>query len=352
MELNPEDTEKWIRTELGHQGRIHFSGDSAAVKESFRWGEPFITWQDDGHLQVSIALSLNQELTGGLELLDVEIPDGEEGATARVRDMGERLMTYLADRNLINTALMTNRRGQQRSERDRAEAIHDWKAAHRKEIREGFSRLEPELILAIRREDRSEARRLLNALLMHIYNLSQGKTERFRELVAELVVLMRHSARECGVGEDAHPMLSGPVWEAVARMEDEEELSRWIQQNLDGLMDLIGSSSLRPATLRARKVVDYIRENCTRQLRRSEVARIAGLSDGEFSRTLRRETGMTFQQHLNRFRIDQACDLLRQSELTVEEVAYRCGFESPPHFSRSFKGRTGVSPSRFRSQSP
>ncbi len=352
MTVDQKEVTTWIREELGHQGRIQFSGASDSIRESFRWGEPFMAWQDDGHLQISVALSLNQQLTGGVELLDVEIRDGEEGATTKVRDLGERLMSYLAERNLMNAALMASRRGQQRSERDRAEAIHDWKAAHRKEIREGFSRLEPELILAIRREDRSEARRLLNALLMHIYNLAQGKTERFRELVAELVVLMRHSARECGVGEEVHPMLSGPVWETVSRMEDEEELSRWIQQNLDGLMDLIGSSSLRPATLRARKVVDYIRENCFRQLRRTEVARIAGLSEGEFSRTLRRETGMTFQQHLTRFRIDQACDLLRQSELTIEEVAYRCGFESPPHFSRSFKNRVGVSPSMFRAQSP
>jgi AraC-like DNA-binding protein len=319
------------------------------VQESFRWGEAHLDWQDADYLCLGVALSHNQCLVGGVVLSDIPMDEPEwEESLFRLNGIGEELLHLLIDQNLINAALMTERRNRQRSERARAEGIHEWKSVETGKLREGFALLEPELVLAIRRGDSPEARRLLNALLLHLYNTGGNRLDRIKDLMAELIYLMRLTARDCGVDESANPILREPVAEILARVEDEEELSPWVHRQLEGILDAIAHSSQHPSQLRARKVVAYIRDNCNRPLGRAEVAQKAGLSESEFSRMLKRETGISFTEHLIRQRVDLAMTLLRKSEFSVQEIGYQCGFENPPHFSRTFKKITGQSPNTFR----
>lgn len=319
------------------------------VQESFRWGEAHLDWQDEDYLCLGVALSDNQRLVGGVVLSDIPMDEPEREETLfRLNGLGSELLDLLIGMNLINAALMTERRNRQRSERARAEGIHEGKLLETGKLRSGFALLEPELVLAIRRGDRTEARRLLNALLLHLYNSGGNRLDRIKDLMAELIYLMRLTARDCGVDEAANPLLQEPVAAILARVEDEEELSPWVHRQLEGILDAIANSAQHPALLRARKVVAYIRDNCNRPLSRAEVAQKAGLSEAEFSRMLKRETGVSFTEHLIRQRIDRAMILLRGSEYSVQEIGYQCGFENPPHFSRTFKKITGQSPNTFR----
>ena len=47
-------------------------------------------------------------------------------------------------------------------------------------------------------------------------------------------------------------------------------------------------------------------------------------------------------------RIGQAKRMLAQTNLTMEEIADRCGYNSPVHFSRQFRKCTGYAPSKWR----
>lgn len=335
-------------------GRLVFIPDPSdcprVIHESFRWGEAHLEWQDDDFLRLGVALSVNQHLAGGVVLADIPVTEDTDAEALRgLRALGERLLNWLEERNAVNAALMKERRHRQQAERRRAEGIHAWKIEEAGHLRLGFAQLEPELVLAIRRGDRSEARRLLNALLISLYNAGANRLDRIKDLLAELIYLMRHAARDCGVGDHETSLLNEPVAEALAGMEDEEDLSPWVHRQLEGILDAIAGATVSPAELRARKVVDYIRENCGRPLGRAEVAQKAGLSEAEFSRMLKRETGASFTEHLTRNRIDQAVILLRTTPLTIQEIGYQCGFENPPHFSRTFKSITGKSPTELRS---
>lgn len=63
---------------------------------------------------------------------------------------------------------------------------------------------------------------------------------------------------------------------------------------------------------------------------------------------LRSQTGLTAQQHIHQRLIERSKDLLSTTNLTINEVAYKLGFEYPQSFSRLFKARTKVSPAHFR----
>jgi AraC-like DNA-binding protein len=318
-------------------------------RESFRWGEPHLLWQDEETFLLGIALSQNQELSGGILIHDVEVPENMEAETlSLLLGLAHEWMTWLVSQNLVNEALMTQHRIRGKEERFKAEAIHEMKAEGTLELRNQFSFTEPELLLAVRRGDRPEARKLLNYLIMHAYNLASHDFHQVRALLAELVALLRATARECAGNDEHTPWTQKPFWEILREIEDEEDLSHWLRSMLENTMDFIETSTAPPGKLRAKLVLDFIRLHCVRPLARKEVAGKAGLSEAEFSRMMKRETGKTFSDHLNAMRVDQACKLLRSSPQSIQEIAYACGFEEASYFSAVFRKYTGKSPKAFR----
>jgi len=80
----------------------------------------------------------------------------------------------------------------------------------------------------------------------------------------------------------------------------------------------------------------------------SEAARAAGMSVSSFSRFIRRVTGTSFVDYVNRAKLSRAADLLRASDGTVLEISLEVGFNSVSHFNRLFMRLHGCSPARYR----
>jgi AraC family transcriptional regulator, transcriptional activator of pobA len=72
------------------------------------------------------------------------------------------------------------------------------------------------------------------------------------------------------------------------------------------------------------------------------------VSTNYLSDTVKKETGKTPTQIIKDRTILEAKSLLRNTELTVSEVAYFLTFEDPSYFAKYFKSATGVSPSNFK----
>lgn len=96
------------------------------------------------------------------------------------------------------------------------------------------------------------------------------------------------------------------------------------------------------------QVLSCIRQNLGGNLRESDVAELAGMSVSSFTRFFKRHTGCTFIQYQNGLRLNEACELLMCTELSVTEVCYRVGFNNHSNFNRQFLAHKGMPPSRFR----
>ena len=72
------------------------------------------------------------------------------------------------------------------------------------------------------------------------------------------------------------------------------------------------------------------------------------VSPAYLSDMLRTLTGQNTRQHLHHALIERAKDLLLSTSLSINETAFRLGFEYPPYFSRLFKSKTGLTPAAFR----
>lgn len=77
-------------------------------------------------------------------------------------------------------------------------------------------------------------------------------------------------------------------------------------------------------------------------------AELMHLGRTQFYKKVKMLTGETPVQHLHRARLDYAARLLSESQMTVDEVMTRAGFNSPTHFYNSFKKQFGMSPNEYR----
>ena len=97
-------------------------------------------------------------------------------------------------------------------------------------------------------------------------------------------------------------------------------------------------------------VLDHFRQHLNRQITLSEMAGIIGVSVPTFTRFFRRMTGSSLVDFINRWRIDQACVYLRETEQSILDLSLRSGFSSLAHFNRQFRRWRGCSPREFRAK--
>jgi AraC-like DNA-binding protein len=101
-----------------------------------------------------------------------------------------------------------------------------------------------------------------------------------------------------------------------------------------------------------KRIMRYVEENISNSdANVGDMAAAAATSRSGLQRKLRQTMGVTPQDLMHEARIKRACQLLRQSDKNISEVAYACGFTDPKYFSRSFKKSTGLSPTDYKNTS-
>ena len=97
------------------------------------------------------------------------------------------------------------------------------------------------------------------------------------------------------------------------------------------------------------EVVSYIKRNLNKQITLKQVADIACMTEQSFCRFFKKRTKISFSQYLNDLRISYAKELLIQSDKSIGDIAYLCGYSSDSHFCRIFKEHVGESPFKYKS---
>ncbi len=75
-----------------------------------------------------------------------------------------------------------------------------------------------------------------------------------------------------------------------------------------------------------------------------------GISKSYFQRLYKQQFGVTFTDDLIAVRLDKAKELLKTTNLRIQEIAEQCGYENASHFMRQFKDKIGMTAVQFRKQ--
>lgn len=97
-----------------------------------------------------------------------------------------------------------------------------------------------------------------------------------------------------------------------------------------------------------RLAIHWLDERLGNAISVTELAEASGLSESHFRQRFHQEMGITPSDFIARRRVQRAKGLLKNSELTITEIAFQLGFQSSPYFAAVFKKLTGQTPSQFR----
>ena len=119
---------------------------------------------------------------------------------------------------------------------------------------------------------------------------------------------------------------------------------------LADLMDSFGSSSSSHHASGyeyVQKAARYIEYNYSRSIDVKDIAASAGISRSHLYRVFMSNVGQSPIDYLTSYRISEACFLLKNSQLSIAEIAVSVGFFDQFYFSRVFKKSKGVPPSKY-----
>ena len=157
---------------------------------------------------------------------------------------------------------------------------------------------------------------------------------------------------------------SRETWEAVTRLMNTAK----IQGDHSGaliclgiLYEILGTLFLHGLTdtntkedsqdiKRWKTLLHYIESHYSEKITLEMMATAAGLSPKYLCRAFARLTGNTPLAYLNEYRLDRACEMLRNTDETILSIAISCGFNDQSYFVKQFRNSRGITPGAYRKQ--
>ncbi|MFD2916889.1 AraC family transcriptional regulator [Psychroserpens luteus] len=97
-------------------------------------------------------------------------------------------------------------------------------------------------------------------------------------------------------------------------------------------------------------IYKHINNNFQKHISLDEISDKVSMTVPAFCRYFKKSTGKTFTKLVNEYRIVHATKLLSESQMSIADVAFECGFNNFSHFNKLFKEFTGKSALKYRKE--
>jgi AraC-like DNA-binding protein len=124
---------------------------------------------------------------------------------------------------------------------------------------------------------------------------------------------------------------------------------------MDSSDTLLASSNYKNSEIvadneRLEKTLSFIKNNYEKNITLEDTAKKINLCPASFCRYIKKNTGKGFIDNLHEIRLGQVTRLLIESNLSIAEISYSCGFNNLSFFNRLFKKKFNCTPKEFREQ--
>lgn len=97
-----------------------------------------------------------------------------------------------------------------------------------------------------------------------------------------------------------------------------------------------------------RQILEYLYLHRLEDITLSDLSQRFHYHPNHLNRLIRSLTHMTIHQLIIEYRLQHACDLLRNSTESVTAISHACGYENPNHFCQLFRQKQGCTPLEYR----
>lgn len=109
-------------------------------------------------------------------------------------------------------------------------------------------------------------------------------------------------------------------------------------------LDVLNLNYTDPIVL---EMLDYIKQNYGEKITLQDIVTKLNYSISFLNKKFKQETGTTFIDYLNRYRLQKSIEFLEKGEYSLQEIAWKCGFADYKYFSNTFKRQLGHSPKTY-----
>ena len=95
-------------------------------------------------------------------------------------------------------------------------------------------------------------------------------------------------------------------------------------------------------------ILDYIAEHFNERISLSDLSQRCFYNPAYFSRLFKKTFNMSFTDYIMDLRLKRCCELLKNSDYTIERIIEECGFSDRNTFYERFKNKYGCTPSEYR----
>lgn len=189
--------------------------------------------------------------------------------------------------------------------------------------------------------------------------------------VDELVRLFDKTGAQEGLMQTAVRHIRGELLRRYAELAvNHREATDWLHQLLGGTDSADNASwtstSLKRLSMKATEhftvkepsarangnavteAIDYLKQHFRGKIRLQELAGRFHLNPTYFGQQFKRETGYSFHDYIHRLRVNEACKMLRRTDMLVSEIATALGYHDTEYFTAKFKALSGELPSSYK----
>lgn len=136
---------------------------------------------------------------------------------------------------------------------------------------------------------------------------------------------------------------------SIQEFETLEQLMEWLEEFLKDKILMLSSMWKQNVRKEVAEAKRYVMNHISEKVGMEEMAKRLGLNPTHFSRLFRLETGLTFIEYVTRVKMEQARDLLNQTNLTIVEIAEQLGYDNVSYFIKLFRNFSGITPANSAS---
>ncbi|MBE6731496.1 MAG: helix-turn-helix domain-containing protein [Ruminococcaceae bacterium] len=98
------------------------------------------------------------------------------------------------------------------------------------------------------------------------------------------------------------------------------------------------------------ETIKYIDKNFVKNITLSDIAKLLNVSENYMGVYFKKHTGMNFSNYLNSKRLFHSLNLLKETNMSIKEISFASGFNSPEYFTRVFTAAFSKTPKEYRNE--
>ncbi len=208
--------------------------------------------------------------------------------------------------------------------------------------------MEKSLISDVLSGNAAGARAMLNEMLGQIYFTSGNNIDIIKVRTIELIALLSRATYEAGSNESSIYHMTENFMHDLTNVKNLTDLSYVLMETLDHFTNLAFSNTNGNHLSVIKKSIAYINDHYNQSLTLDIVAEHVGLNPAYFSTLFKKETGVNFSNYILNLKVENAKLLLKNSNLSLINIAVELGFDNQSYFSNVFKKATGMTPKQYR----